>query len=199
MIRSRTALLLFLSLLPRILPAGESVPVKTWGADVEILGYGTSLGGFVSIHPLPSYRLAAELDWTVTQNNDSFVLYDYYYNPIPVNQTHLSLVKLILDATWYPFINTMDPSFQFGLFGSLGPVLALDTANDEGFFQRWGRVEPYWTFMGRGGVHARIRTDRGGVYLLRLGTDQMRFAEALDGRTTYSGLFFQVGLEFLLP
>jgi hypothetical protein len=73
----------------------------------------------------------------------------------------------------------------------------MDTANEGGVVERWKDVQGYWSVLLRAGVHTRIRTSNGGIYFFRFGLDHSRFDTALDGKQTYSGVFFQAGLELL--
>ena len=99
--------------------------------------------------------------------------------------------------TWFPFIDTMHPSFQFGGFAAVGPLLALNTDDDEAFIERWGHVESHLTPLFRAGVHLRILSGQGASYSFRIGYDYASFDEVIDARQTYKGLFFQAGMEFL--
>jgi len=176
---------------------GESIKYKTMGVDMELLSYGGSLGGFYAYHPSEALSLDLEVDWCLVQNNDSYTYYNYYGQPISINNRNLSLVKIIPGVTWLPFIETMHPSFQVGGFLSAGPIWALNTADDEGFLDRWGKVESDLAPMFRGGVHVRILSGEGASYTFRIGYDYASFDKVIDSRQTYKGLFFQAGMEFL--
>ena len=91
----------------------------------------------------------------------------------------------------------MHPSLQFGVFASAGPLLALNTADNETFLARWQAVEPDLALMGRAGIHLRILTGQGGSYNFRLGYDYAGFDHVIDTQQVYQGLFFMAGMEFL--
>ncbi len=175
----------------------EVTRFNTKGIDLELLSYGGSFGGFYSFHPASALSLDVEADWAVVQSSDTFAFYDFYNQPITVNNQNLSLVKLLVGATWFPFLETMHPSLQIGTFAAAGPVLALNTADDEKFIERWGDVETSLGPMIRAGMHLKILTGQGSSYNFRLGYDYSKFDQYIDSRKTYKGIFFQVGMEFL--
>ena len=179
------------------LPTFAFTSFKTSGVDLEVLSYGGSLGGFYNIHPREAWSLGVESGWAVVENDDSFTYYNYYNQPIAINHRNLSFVKLLAGATWFPFMESMHPSFQLGFFGAAGPLLSLNTADDETFITRWKKVEPDVTLMGRAGLHVRILTGKGGSYIFRLGYDYAAFDHVIDTRRVYQGLFILVGMEFL--
>ena len=170
---------------------------NTRGVDMELLSYGGSLGGFFSRHPGEAFSLDLEADWTLVENDDSFTYYNYYNQPISINHRNLSFVKLLAGATWFPFMDKMHPSLQFGLFTAAGPLLALNTADDEQVITRWKAVETDLTVLGRPGVHLRILTGQGGSYNFRIGYDYAAFDQIIDNSRVYQGLFFMAGMEFL--
>ena len=176
---------------------GESPRYKTMGFDMEILSYGGSLGGFYSYHASEALSLDLELDWSLVESNDTYNYIDYYGRHVSINNRNLSFVKLMPGITWLPFIETMHPSFQIGSFISAGPVWSLNTADDQDFIDRWGKVESDFAPLFRGGVHIRILTGQGGSYTFRIGYDYASFDKIIDTRQTYKGLFLQAGMEFL--
>ena len=176
---------------------GESLRYKTMGFDMELLSYGGSLGGFYSYHTSEALSLDIEMDWSLVESNDTYNYYDYYGRPTSINNRNLSFVKLMPGITWFPFIETMHPSFQVGSFISAGSVWSLNTADDEDFLERWGKVESDFAPIFRGGVHIRILSGQGGSYTFRGGYDYASFDRVIDSRQTYKGLFLQAGMEFL--
>jgi len=176
---------------------GEPVRYRTMGMDMELLSYGGSFGGFYSYHPNEALSLDIELDWSLVESNDTYTYYNYYGQPISINDRNLSFVKIMPGVTWLPFIETMHPSFQVGSFMSAGPVWALNTADDEGFIDRWGDVESDLAPLFRGGLHIRILSGQGASYTFRVGYDYASFDKIIDERQTYKGLFFQAGMEFI--
>jgi hypothetical protein len=176
---------------------GEPLRYKTMGFDMEILSYGGSLGGFYSYHASEAFSLDLELDWSLVESNDTYNYIDYYGRPVSINNRNLSFVKLMPGFTWLPFIETMHPSFQIGTFFSAGPVWSLNTADDQDFIDRWGKVESDFAPLFRGGVHIRILTGQGSSYTFRIGYDHASFDKIIDSRQTYKGLFLQAGMEFL--
>jgi len=185
-----------LTLLTSTTPILADDAIQTWGLDIELLGYGSSFGGSYTFQPKPQLRFSAESDWTLVQSNETISFYNYWYEPVQVNPKNLSLLKLLGDVTYFPFLNSMHPSLQIGFFAAAGPILALDTPNDEPFIERWGKVESHLSLHGRLGVHLRTRTARGSNYVFRVGYDFARFDEPLDDRQTYSGAYVQAGFEF---
>ncbi len=179
--------------------AGDSpLGLRTRGFDAELLGYGGSFGAFLNFNPDQKLKYSAETDWIFVQHDDSYAYIDpYYYSPQVINQQHLSMAKLLATAIYYPFLDNMHPSFQLGLFTSAGPILAMDTADNQDFFQRWKNVKGYWSVLGRAGLHLRFIQDARSAYLVRVGYETTRFDQPIDGRDNYGGLFFQVGMEFL--
>ncbi len=192
-------LLLLLSLSSGLLWAqsDESLRYKTMGFDMELLSYGGSFGGFYRYHTSEALSLDLELDWSLVESNDTYTFYDYYGRPISINNRNLSFVKLMPGITWFPFSETMHPSFQVGSFISVGPVWSLNTADDQDFIERWGKVESDFAPLFRGGVHIRVLTGQGGSYTFRIGYDYASFDKVIDERQTYKGLFLQAGMEFL--
>gem|GEM_PF-340717 len=171
---------------------------KTFGPDMEILSYGGSLGGFYSIYPRSDINISFESDWTLVESRDSYSYYDQYYQrPVSINSQNLSFVKLLAGLTWYPFLESMHPSVQVGGFASLGPLLSLNTKDDEGFFERWQDVETDVVGMGRAGVVIKVLSGEGSSYIFRFGYDYAKFDHVIDSRQTYKGVFFQAGMEFL--
>ncbi len=176
---------------------GEPVKYSTMGVDMELLSYGGSLGGFYSYHTSEALSFDLELDWSLVESNDTYTYYNYYGQPISINNRNLSFVKLMPGITWFPFIDTMDPSFQFGGFLSAGPVWALNTADDEAFLARWKKVKGHFAPIFRYGINVRILSGQGSSYTFKLGYDYASFDQVIDARQTYRGLFFQAGMEFL--
>ncbi|MCF7807535.1 MAG: hypothetical protein K9M49_03105 [Candidatus Marinimicrobia bacterium] len=170
---------------------------NTAGVDMEILSYGGSLGGFWAYHAKPGIAVDAEADWSLVESKDTFSYLNYYGQPVSVNSRNLSFVKLLLGVNWFPFLETMHSSVQVGGFASAGPLLSLNTADDEGFLDRWQEVETDLTPMVRAGVNLRILTGNGSFYIFKIGYDYARFDHVIDSRQTYQGLFFQAGMEFL--
>lgn len=175
----------------------EPVSYTTMGPDMELLSYGGSLGGFFSYYPRESVSLDVELDWSLVENNDTFTFIDYSGVPVSINNRNLSFVKLMPGITYYPFIDTMHPSFQVGGFLSAGPIWALNTADDEDFIERWGKVESDFAPMIRLGMHFRVLSGQGSSYIFRVGYDHASFDKTIDTRKTYKGLYLQAGMEFL--
>lgn len=175
----------------------DSERFDTKGLDMELLSYGGSLGGFYSFHPSAALSLDVESDWSLIESNDTFAYYDYYNRPVTVNNRNLSFVKLLGGVTWFPFLETMHPSLQVGTFAAIGPVLSLNTADDETLLERWKEVETDLALMSRAGLHLRVLTGQGSSYNFRIGYDYARFDKQIDENQTYKGLFFQVGMEFL--
>mgnify|MGYP002633288246 FL=1 len=167
------------------------------GLDMELLSYGGSMGGFYSYHFSEALSLDLELDWSIIENNDSFAYTDFYGRPISINNKNLSFVKLMPGFTWFPFLKSMHPSMQAGVFASAGPIWSLNTADDEPFLDRWKQVDTKLTPMIRAGVNLRIMSGQGTSYNFRLGYDYASFDEVIDSRQTYKGIFFQAGMEFL--
>ena len=168
---------------------------KTLGLDMELLSYGGSLGGFFNYHIRESFSIDVEADWTIVESNDTFTYLNYYNQPVSINNRNLSFVKTLVGSTWYPFLDTMHPSFQFGVFGGVGPLLSLNTADDEKFLERWQDVEPDLTLLSRAGIHFRILNGQGSAYNFRFGYDYAYFDEVIDERQGYKGLFFQAAWE----
>lgn len=195
----RSKLLIFWALSIGLLwgQPGEPVTYNTMGLDMELLSYGGSLGGFFSYHPNEALSLDIESDWAIVEANDTYTFYDVYGNPVSINNRNLSFVKILPGITWFPFIDTMHPSFQVGGFASAGPVWALNTADDEGFLERWKDVEVDLAPMFRAGVHIRILSGQGSSYTFRFGYDYASFDRVIDARQTYKGLFLQAGMEFI--
>ena len=193
-----TALLLLLSVVSITnAQSRESARYNTMGLDMELLSYGGSLGGFFSFHPSQALSLDVELDWSLVESNDTFSYYNAYNQPITINNRNLSFVKLLTGLTWFPFLETMDPTVQVGGFLAAGPVWALNTADDEAFLERWKDVETDLTGLFRGGIQLRILTGQGSSYNFRLGYDYASFDRVIDSRKTYQGIFFQAGMEFI--
>jgi len=175
----------------------EYVKYRTYGPDMELLSYGGSLGGFYSFYPRADINLNIETDWSLVESNDTFSYYNYYNQPVTLNHRNLSFVKALVGFTWYPFLETMHPSVQVGGFAAGGPLLSLNTADNEGFFERWQDVERDVTGMLRGGVQIKVLSGEGSSYIFKLGYDYARFDHVIDSRQTYKGVFFQAGMEFL--
>ncbi|NQV30701.1 MAG: hypothetical protein HQ508_07430 [Candidatus Marinimicrobia bacterium] len=175
----------------------EKVTFQTLGLDMELLSYGGSMGGFYGFHFSEAFSLDVEMDWSIIESNDSFSYYNYYNQPVVVNNRNLSFVKLMPGFTWFPFLKSMHPSMQAGVFASAGPIWSLNTADDEPFLDRWKKVETHLTPMIRAGVNMRIMSGQGTSYNFRLGYDYASFDEVIDSRQTYKGIFFQAGMEFL--
>ncbi|NQV15069.1 hypothetical protein HQ531_06390 [bacterium] len=175
----------------------DSDRFDTKGLDMELLSYGGSLGGFYSFHPSAAMSLDVELDWSLVESNDTFSYYDYYNRPVSINNRNLSFVKLLGGVTWFPFLGKMHPSLQVGTFAAAGPVMALNTADDETLLKRWKHVDTDIAPMIRGGVHLRVLTGQGSSYNFRIGYDYAHFGKTIDARQTYKGIFFQAGMEFL--
>jgi len=176
---------------------GEPIKYKTLGVDMELLSYGGSLGGFYSYHTSEALSLDIEVDWSLVESNDTYTYYNYYGQPISINNRNLSFVKVMPGITWFPFMETMHPSFQVGGFLSAGPVWSLNTADDEDFLDRWADVESDFAPLVRGGVQVRILSGQGSSYTFRMGYDYASFDRVIDSRQTYQGLFFQAGMEFI--
>ncbi len=190
-----TLLLFFLSLVWA--QPGEAVRYTTMGFDMELLSYGGSVGGFYRYHTSEALSLDIELDWSLVESNDTFNYVDNYGRAYSLNNRNLSFVKLMPGVTWLPFIDSMHSSFQVGSFISAGPVWSLNTADNEGFVERWGKVESDFAPIFRGGVHIRILSGQGGSYTFRVGYDYASFGRVIDERQTYKGLFLQAGMEFI--
>ena len=141
----------------------ESVRYQTMGLDMELLSYGGSMGGFYSYHFSEALSLDLELDWSIIENNDSFAYTDFYGRPISINNKNLSFVKLMPGFTWFPFLKSMHPSMQAGVFASAGPIWSLNTADDEPFLDRWKQVDTKLTPMIRAGVNLRIMSGQGHI------------------------------------
>jgi len=175
----------------------KPVSYRSMGVDMELLSYGGSLGAYVSYHPNEALSLEIESDWSLVEANDTYTYYNYYGQPVSINNRNLSFVKLMPGLTWYPFIETMHPSFQIAGFLSAGPVWALNTADDEALLDRWQDVEVDLAPLVRAGVHLRILSGQGSAYTFRVGYDYLRFDRVIDARQTYRGLFLQAGMEFV--
>jgi hypothetical protein len=199
MIRSTRSVLLIALLLIGSAWAqpGQHVNYSTVGLDLEILSYGGSLGGFYSFHPRENLSLDLETDWALVESSDTYTYYNYYSQPVTINNRNLSFAKLLAGITWFPFLESMHPSIKVAGFAAAGPLLSLNTADDETFLTRWQDVELDVTPMVRGGVHVKIVNGKGAFYTLRLGYDYASFDRVIDSKQTYKGMFFQVGLEFL--
>ncbi|MEA3285787.1 MAG: hypothetical protein U9Q77_00230 [Candidatus Marinimicrobia bacterium] len=175
----------------------ESLKYNTMGLDMEILSYGGSLGGLYSFHFSEAFSLDLEMDWSLVESNDTFAYYDYFNRPVTINNRNLSFVKLLTGITWFPFLENMHPSTQVGGFVAAGPLLALNTADDEALFERWQHVETDLAPLVRSGVHLRILTGQGASYNFRLGYDYASFDQVIDSRQIYKGIFFQAAMEFI--
>ena len=175
----------------------ESVSYHTLGLDMELLSYGGSMGGYYSFHISESFSLDVELDWSIIESNDTFSYYNYYNQPVVINNRNLSFVKLMPGFTWFPFLESMHPSMQAGVFASVGPIWSLNTEDDEPFLDRWKKVETTLAPMVRAGITLRILSGQGSAYNFRLGYDYASFDQVIDSRQTYKGIFFQAGMEFL--
>lgn len=198
-LNSSLALSIILFLTSPLLADTEINTSRTWGVDAELLGYGGSVGAFLNFRAHDAFRYSLEADWIFVQHEDSYPYIDpYYYTPTVINQQNLSMAKWIATISYFPFLETMHPSFQVGFFASAGPILAMDTANNEGLIERWQDVKGYWSAQGRGGVQIRFMGPESNAYQLRAGYEYSNFETALDGRPDYGGLFMQVGMEFLL-
>ncbi len=196
-IRVAALLLLLSPLYTTNVQSRESLSYNTMGLDMELLSYGGSLGGFYSFHPSQSLSLDVELDWSLVESNDTFSYYNYYNQPVSINDRNLSFVKLLTGVTWFPFLETMYPTVQVAGFAAAGPVWALNTADDEAFLERWKDVEVDLAPLFRAGVHLKILTGQGSSYNFRLGYDYVSFDHVIDSRKTYKGIFLQAGMEFV--
>ncbi len=192
---SLTFLLLLISTLPA--QSRESNRFNSMGLDMEILSYGGSLGGFYSFHPNQAVSLGVETDWSLVESNDTFSYYNYYYQPVSINNRNLSFVKMLAGITWFPLLESMHPSVQVGGFVAGGPLLSLNTDDDETFSERWQHVETDLTPLFRGGIQLKVLTGQGSSYNFRFGYDYARFDHIIDSRQTYKGIFFQAGMEFI--
>ena len=199
MSRIRLVAILISLIIISSLSAQPNKPVryKTMGVDMELLSYGGSFGGFYSFHPSEALGLEMELDWSIVESNDTFTYYNYYSEPVSINNRNLSFVKLLPGVTWFPFTESMHPSMQVGGFVAAGPVWALNTDDDEDFLERWQHVDTSVTPLFRVGVTLKVLTGQGASYQFRLGYDYASFDKVIDSRQTYKGVFFQAGMEFL--
>ncbi len=175
----------------------EAIKFNTMGLDMELLSYGGSLGGFYSFHRSEAVSLDVEADWSLIESNDTFSYYNYYNQPVSINNRNLSFVKLLTGFTWFPFLESMHPSMLVGGFAAVGPLLSLNTADDETLIERWGHVETDFAPLYRAGVHLRVMSGQGASYNFRLGYDYASFDQVIDSRQTYQGIFFQAAVEFL--
>ena len=196
-IRNILLILLIFTLSPTLAQEETTPRFNTAGLDMEILSYGGSLGGFWAYHPKPALGFNAELDWSLVESKDTFTYLNYYGQPVSINSRNLSFVKLLLGTYWYPFLETMHSSVQIGGFVAGGPLVSLNTADDEDFLERWQDVETDITPMARAGVQVRITTGQGTFYTFKIGYDYAHFDRVIDSRQTYKGPFFQAGMEFL--
>lgn len=170
---------------------------QAWGFDAALLEYGGSFGGIWQVDMSPKWSLIGESDWTFVQTGQSFEYYDPYTGNIyKIGNQNLSLFKVLGGISWYPFAETMDPSFQFGFFGATGPILAMDTDNQAPDITRWRHVKGYQSIYSKVGLEFKIRQDRTGIYLLRVGYDFTKFNTQIDDQSIYQGVFLQVGMEF---
>ncbi|MCF7824764.1 MAG: hypothetical protein K9N35_11405 [Candidatus Marinimicrobia bacterium] len=174
----------------------DFIKYKTFGPDMELLSYGGSLGGFFHFYPRENSSFSIESDWAIVENNDSFSYY-YYNQPVTINNQNLSMVKVLAGYSWFPFMETMHPSLQLGTFGAVGPLISLNTDDDDTFLDRWQHVETDITAMIRLGIVVRVLNGEGSSYSFKLGYDYAKFDKIIDSRQTYEGLFFQAGMEFL--
>lgn len=196
-IRLTAYLLLFLFSSSIIAQESEYIKYKTFGPDMEILSYGGSLGGFYNFYPRANFNLSFESDWSLVESDDSFSYYNYYNQPVTINNRNLSFIKLLAGFTWFPFLDSMHPTVQVGTFGAAGPLLSLNTADDEKFFERWQDVETDLTGMVRAGLLVKVLSGEGAAYTFKMGYDYAKFDKVIDSSQTYQGLFFQAGMEFL--
>ena len=191
-------LLISLLIFSPILAQDEVKPRYTMaGLDMEILSYGGSLGGYWAYQPTPALGFNVEADWSLVESKDTFSYLNYYGQPVSLNSRNLSFVKALIGSYWYPFLEVMHSSVQFGGFAAAGPVMALNTADDEDLFERWQDVEVDITPMARIGLQVRVVSGQGTFYTFKIGYDYAHFDKVIDSRQTYKGPFFQAGMEFL--
>lgn len=199
MIHFKSALAIFALLVSNAVaqpPEHERIYAK--GLDIELMSYGGSFGGFYRVYPNPALSIDVESDWSIIESNNTVSFYDYYNQPVTINNQNLSFVKLLIGVSWLPFLDTMHPSFQIGPFVAAGPVLSLNTDDNEDFLERWQKnVEMTLAPFVRAGLQAKVMTGHGSSYNFRLGYDYTEFDEYIDSKKVYKGLFFQLGMELI--
>ncbi|MCF7797098.1 MAG: hypothetical protein K9N11_09190 [Lentisphaeria bacterium] len=170
---------------------------QTWGFNAELLQYGGSFGGIWQMDLNPEWALGAEANWTFVQTGQSLEFYDPYTGRYyQVGSQNLSMLKFLGGISWYPFAESMDPSFQFGFYTGVGPILAMDTNDETADITRWRYVRGYPSIYAKLGLEFKIHQQGMGIYILRLGFDGTQFETEIDGQSRYQGIFLQVGMEF---
>ena len=169
---------------------------QAWGFDAALLSYGGGFGGIWQMDLNQNFAAGAEAALTFVQTGQSLEGYNYYGQYIQYGTQNLSFLKVIGGMSWYPFAARMDPTFQFGLFGGLGPILAMNTADTTKDWSRWRHAEYTPAIYSKLGLEFKIRQPRAGIYLFRIGYDFTDFRTEIDRQSIYQGVFLQVGMEF---
>lgn len=184
-------------IMTNVVTAQETDRRETWGFNAELLQYGGSFGGIWQMDMNPEWAVGAEVNWTFVQTGQSLEFYDPYTGRYyQVGSQNLSMLKLLGGVTWYPFAESMDPSFQFGFYAGAGPILAMDTDDDTSDITRWRHVRGYPSIYAKLGMEFKIHQQGMGIYIFRLGLDATKFETEIDGQSRYQGIFLQVGMEF---
>lgn len=184
------------ALLATTLFADPESKLQAWGFDAALQDYGGSFGGIWQVDLNQKVAIGGEAALTFVQTGQSLEGYNYYGQYIQYGTQNLSFFKVLGGLSWYPFADQLDPTFQFGLFGGLGPILAMNTADTTTDWSRWRHAEYTPALYAKLGLEIKIRQPRTGIYLLRIGYDFTDFKTEIDKQAIYRGVFLQVGMEF---
>lgn len=191
--------LLLPALLPDVVTAQTHSSTKhLW--EIRSMDMGISDRGFVVGG---TWRHAWNRDWSSPaqfsllffRESDKIPYYDYYtytyYEPPSKKIVFLNLRTGIQHRLW---AESLAENMQPYLTITGGPAIALDPANEGGFFKRWGKTTFSYTaslFIG-GGVD--FIHSREGQFSFTLGYELLYFPQNVDGAQNYSGVV--VGFSF---
>jgi len=176
----------------------ESSQKQLWqirSMDLAISDRGFVVGGTWRHAWNRNWSSPAQFSFLFFRESDKIPYYDYYtytyYEPPSKKIVFFNLRTGIQHRLW---AESLAENMQPYLTISGGPTIALDPANDGGFFKRWRQTTFNYTaslFVG-GGVD--FIHSREGQFTFFAGYELMYFPETVDGSNNYSGVV--VGFSF---
>ena len=166
--------------------------------DLHIIDFGTSIGWYRQFAPVGKFHYGIWVNITMVTGGDEYTAYNYWGQPITVNEISLDFVRSGVALKYHLFKGKLANSFSPFLSTQLGGVIALDTPENTSFFKKYEKVDFYYGMAYNFFVGIDFMGSPKYEISVAAGYESNYFYEAVQDSKNWSGkaVYFQYGKFF---
>ena len=166
--------------------------------DLHITDFGTSFGWYRQFAPVGKFHYGIWANITTVTGGDEYTAYNYWGQPIKMNEISLDFVKSGVAFKYHLFKGKLANNFSPFLSTQLGGVIALDTPENTSFFKKYKKVEYYYGITDNFFIGIDFMGSPKYEISIGVGYESNHFFEAVQENKNWNGkaVYFQYGKFF---